>query len=209
MEAAGVHVAEAPYARDSIAISGGTTFTELGAFKKGLFFVQDPAATLVTEYAAISMGSTVADLCAAPGGKALEFSRTAGSVVASDKSFVRLQRLLANQRRLENTNLLPFVGDARNPAIRPVDVVLIDVPCTGTGTFRRHPDARWRLRPSDLAVLGALQRAIFRAAADAVRPGGLLVYSTCSLEPEENDAQLEAFLAEHPGWRLEPPPDGT
>jgi len=209
MEAAGVHVADAPYARDSIAISGGTTFTELGAFKKGLFFVQDPAATLVTEYAAIPTGATVADLCAAPGGKALELTRTAGTVVASDKSFGRLQRLLANQRRLESANILPFVGDARNPAIRPVDAVLIDVPCTGTGTFRRHPDARWRIKVSDIAVMSALQKLIIRAAAKVVRPDGLLIYSTCSLEPEENDGQIDSFLADNLNWILEPPPEGT
>ena len=209
MEAAGVHVAEAPYARDSIAISGGTTFTELGAFKKGLFFVQDPAATLVTEYAAIPEGASVVDLCAAPGGKALELSRLAGTVVASDRSFGRLQRLLANQRRLESTNLLPFVGDARNPAVRPLDVVLIDVPCTGTGTFRRHPDARWRMKVSDVAVMSALQKQIIRAAAAVVKPGGLLVYSTCSLEPEENDEQVDSFLAENLNFVLEPPPEGT
>jgi 16S rRNA (cytosine967-C5)-methyltransferase len=209
MEAAGVHVADAPYARDSIAISGGTTFTELGAFKKGLFFVQDPAATLVTEYAAIPTGATVADLCAAPGGKALELTRTAGTVIASDKSFGRLQRLLANQRRLESANLLPFVGDARNPAIRPVDAVLIDVPCTGTGTFRRHPDARWRIKVSDIAVMSALQKLIIRAAAKVVRPDGLLIYSTCSLEPEENDEQVDAFLAGNSSWVLEPPPEGS
>ena len=209
LEAAGVHVAEAPYARDSIAISGGTTFTELGAFKKGLFFVQDPAATLVTEYAAVPTGATVADLCAAPGGKALELSRGAGTVVASDKSFARLQRLLANQQRLESANIFPFVGDARHPAIAPVDAVLIDVPCTGTGTFRRHPDARWRLKASDLAVMPTLQREILRASASAVRPGGLLIYSTCSLELEENDQQVTTFLAEHPDWHLEPPPSGV
>jgi 16S rRNA (cytosine967-C5)-methyltransferase len=209
MEAAGVHVADAPYARDSIAISGGTTFTELGAFKKGLFFVQDPAATLVTEYAAIPTGATVADLCAAPGGKALELTRTAATVVASDKSFGRLQRLLANQRRLESANLLPFVGDARNPAIRPVDAVLIDVPCTGTGTFRRHPDARWRVKVSDIAVMSALQKLIIRAAAKVVRLDGLLIYSTCSLEPEENDAQVDSFLADNLNWILEPPPEGS
>jgi 16S rRNA (cytosine967-C5)-methyltransferase len=155
------------------------------------------------------MGSTVADLCAAPGGKALEFSRTAGTVVASDKSFVRLQRLLQNERRLESTNLLTFVGDARNPAIKPVDVVLIDVPCTGTGTFRRHPDARWRIKISDLAVMSALQKQILRAAADVVRKDGFLIYSTCSLEPEENDAQIDSFLADHPDFVLEPPPEGT
>ena len=209
MEAAGVHVAEAPYARDSIAISGGTTFTELGAFKKGLFFIQDPAATLVTEYAAIATGMTVADLCAAPGGKALELTRTAGTVVASDKSFTRLQRLLANQSRLESVNIFPFVGDARHPAIAPVDAVLIDVPCTGTGTFRRHPDARWRIKISDLAVMAALQKTILTAAAQVVKPGGLLIYSTCSLEPEENDAQVDWFLSENLGWILEPPPEGT
>ncbi|MFL5596571.1 MAG: 16S rRNA (cytosine(967)-C(5))-methyltransferase RsmB [Gemmatimonadaceae bacterium] len=209
MEAAGVHVAEAPYARDSIAISGGTTFTELGAFKKGLFFVQDPAATLVTDYAAIPTGATVADLCAAPGGKALELSRSADAVVAADKSFARLQRLLANQRRLESANILPFVGDARAPAIRPVDAVLIDVPCTGTGTFRRHPDARWRIKVSDIAVMSALQKSILKAAAQVVRPDGILVYSTCSLEPEENDAQVDSFLAENLNWILEPPPEGS
>jgi 16S rRNA (cytosine967-C5)-methyltransferase len=130
-------------------------------------------------------------------------------VYASDLSFSRLRRVVANVRRLEIDQIFPYVADARVPAIRPVDFVLIDVPCTGTGTFRRHPDARWRLKPSDLAVMSALQRSIFRAAAQAVRPGGLLVYSTCSLEPEENDAQLETFLAENPAWRLEPPPEGT
>jgi 16S rRNA (cytosine967-C5)-methyltransferase len=209
LEEAGVHVAEAPYVSDSIAISGGITFTELGAFKKGLFFVQDPAATLVTEYAAIAAATTVADLCAAPGGKALELSKTAGTVIASDKSFGRLQRLLANERRLETTNLFPFVGDARNPAIAPVDAVLIDVPCTGTGTFRRHPDARWRLKVSDLAVMSALQKTVIRAGAKVVKPGGLLIYSTCSLEPEENDEQIDSFLTENPDWILEPPPEGS
>ena len=209
LEEAGVHVADAPYVSESIAISGGITLTELGAFKKGLFFVQDPGATLVTEYAAIPTGATVADLCAAPGGKALELSRTAGSVIAGDKSIGRLQRLLANVRRLETTNIYPFVGDARAPAVRPVDAVLIDVPCTGTGTFRRHPDARWRLKVSDLAVMSALQKIVLRAAAKVVRLGGILIYSTCSLEPEENDEQVDSFLSENLNWILEPPPEGS
>ena len=209
LEGAGVHVAESPYVAESIAISGGITLTELGAFKKGLFFVQDPAATLVTEYAAIHTGATVADLCAAPGGKALELSRHANAVYAGDKSVGRLQRLLANQRRLETTNIHAFVADARHPAIRPVDAVLIDVPCTGTGTFRRHPDARWRLKISDFAVMAALQKVIIRAAAEVVKPGGLMIYSTCSLEPEENDDQVTAFLADNLNWIIEPPPEGS
>jgi 16S rRNA (cytosine967-C5)-methyltransferase len=209
LEGAGVHIGDAPYLRESIAVSGGITLTELGAFKKGLFFVQDPAATLVTEYAAIPTGVTVADLCAAPGGKSLELSRTASTVLASDKSVGRLQRLLANERRLETTNIYPFVADARHPAIRPVDAVLIDVPCTGTGTFRRHPDARWRLKISDLAVMSALQKTILRAGANVVKPGGLLIYSTCSLEPEENDEQVDSFLSQNPNFVVEPPPEGS
>ena len=210
LESAGVRVDEAPLARDSIVLSSQvSSLTELGAFRQGLFHLQDPGSTLVTQYACVPTGAVVADLCAAPGGKTIELSRSASRVYASDLSFGRLQRVLANARRLEIGHIFPYVADARVPAIRPVDLVLIDVPCTGTGTFRRHPDARWRLKPSDVAVLGALQRTIFRAAAQAVRPGGLLVYSTCSLEPEENDGQVESFLAENPGWRLEPPPEGT
>jgi 16S rRNA (cytosine967-C5)-methyltransferase len=210
LEAAGVRVDEAPLARDSIILSSQvSSLTELGAFRQGLFHLQDPGSTLVTQYACVPTGAVVADLCAAPGGKAIELSRNASLVYASDTSFSRLRRVRANSSRLEITRIISYVADARVPAIRPVDFVLVDVPCTGTGTFRRHPDARWRLKPSDLAVLGALQRAVLRSAATVVRPGGLLVYSTCSLEPEENDGQVEAFLGENPGWRLEPPPEGT
>jgi len=209
LEAAGVEVEDAPLARDSIQISGGISLTELGAFKQGLFFVQDPGSTLVTQYAAIPPGGVVADLCAAPGGKALELTRNARLVLASDWSQQRLVRLLENRGRLEADNLLVAVADARRPAIRDADAVLIDVPCTGTGTFRRHPDARWRLRVSDIPVMASLQSSILREAAKVVRPGGLLIYSTCSLEPEENDAQIEDFLARNPGWTLDPPPQGT
>ncbi|HEX5829648.1 MAG TPA: 16S rRNA (cytosine(967)-C(5))-methyltransferase RsmB [Gemmatimonadaceae bacterium] len=209
LESAGLHVEDVPLVRDSLRVSGPAALTELGAFRQGLFFMQDPAATLVTQYADFPTGATVADLCAAPGGKTLELTRTAGIVLAADRSWPRLQRVLANVRRTEARHVLPLVADARCPAIAPVDAVLVDVPCTGTGTFRRHPDARWRLKVSDLAVMAALQRSILRAAASVVRPGGLLVYSTCSLEPEENDAQIERFLAESPEWVLEPPAEGA
>ena len=209
LEASGVEVEDAPLTRDSIQITGGIALTELGAFKQGLFFVQDPGSTLVTQYAAIPDDAVVADLCAAPGGKALELSRTARLVIASDRSTQRLARLLDNRARLEATNVLVAVGDARFPVVREMDAVLIDVPCTGTGTFRRHPDARWRLKVSDLSVMGALQASILRAAADVVKPGGLLIYSTCSLEPEENELQIEDFLSRNPEWKLEPPPAGA
>lgn len=209
LEGSGVDVEDTPLTRDSIQISGGISLTELGAFKQGLFFVQDPGSTLVTQYAAIQQDSVVADLCAAPGGKTLELSRIAQTVIASDRSLQRLGRLLDNRARLEAHNVFVVVADARSPAVREVDAVLIDVPCTGTGTFRRHPDARWRLKISDLSVMSALQATILKAAARIVKPGGLLIYSTCSLEPEENEKQIVEFLAVNPDWSLEPPPSGT
>jgi 16S rRNA (cytosine967-C5)-methyltransferase len=209
-ESAGVETGEAPLVPDSLVLlSGVGSMTELGAFRKGLFHLQDPASTLVTRYASIPTGATVADLCAAPGGKALELARTAGTVFAGDSSRNRLARVRENVQRLDAPNVIPFVGDALHPALGEMDAVLVDVPCTGTGTFRRHPDARWRLKASDFAVLPSLQRNILRAAASVVRPGGLLIYSTCSLELEENDEQVTTFLAEHPDWRLEAPPEGA
>ena len=210
LEAADIAVTDAPLVPDSIQIASlVSSLTELGAFKQGLFHLQDPASTLVTKYAAVPEGSIVADLCSAPGGKAVELTRRAATVFASDLSFARLRRVVENIERMELGTVLPYVADARKPALREVDVVLIDAPCTGTGTFRRHPDARWRLKTSDLAVMGAMQREILRSASQIVKPGGLLVYSTCSLETEENDTQVERFLTEHKNWRLEPPPEGS
>lgn len=209
LESAGVRIEDAPLVSDSIQLTSSVSLVELGAFRKGLFFVQDPASTLVVRYANVPPGSVVADLCASPGGKALELSRDARHVIAMDRSEARIERLMTNLRRLEAPTVIPMVGDARHPAIGPVDAVLVDAPCTGTGTFRRHPDARWRLKVSDLAVTAAMQRSLLSAAASVVRPGGFLIYSTCSLEPEENDAQVERFLAENPDWRLEPPADGV
>ena len=164
---------------------------------------------VAAQYAAIAAGSVVADLCAAPGGKALELSRTAGEVIAADRGVARVRRLAENVRRVNARNVRVIAADVRDAAIAPVDVVLMDVPCTGTGTFRRHPDARWRLKVSDVAVMAAAQRQLVRSAALLVKPGGLLVYSTCSLEPEENDEQVEGFLADHPAWTLEAPPAGA
>jgi 16S rRNA (cytosine967-C5)-methyltransferase len=114
-----------------------------------------------------------------------------------------------NLHRLDAANVGLLAMDATMPALATLDAVLLDVPCTGTGTFRRHPDARWRLRYSDLALLSAMQAELLRAAAARVNRGGLLVYSTCSLEREENDDQVTAFLEQHPDWRLESPPAGT
>ena len=209
LRAAGVEVEPAPLAADSLVLRNVGALTSLDEFREGHFHLQDPASTLVTQYAAFPDGAIVGDLCAAPGGKGVELARTAAQVFSADVSAARLERVVENVARLHLTNLHPHVADARRPALAEVDAVLIDVPCTGTGTFRRHPDGRWRLKPSDLAVMGALQRDILRAAAGTVRPGGLLVYSTCSLEPEENDEQVDRFLDERPEWQMEPPPAGA
>jgi 16S rRNA (cytosine967-C5)-methyltransferase len=209
LEAAGLQIGEAPLVRDSVRLPAGVALTELSAYAEGRFFVQDPAATLVTQYAAISAGCVVADVCAAPGGKALELARGAARVVASDKSAARLSRLAENIQRVDAHVIELLVMDARSPALRQVDAVLVDAPCTGTGTFRRHPDARWRLKPTDISQLATTQRSLLEAAAQIVRPGGLLVYSTCSLEPEENDQPVDQFLESHPEFTLEAPPPGT
>ena len=178
LKEAGVEAHDAPLVADSVELGHGVSLLELDAFSRGLFFVQDPAATLVVQYACIEPGSSVADFCAAPGGKSFEFSRVAGVVYAADRSAARMQRVVSTAHRLQSQNVIPLVDDARHPAIRELDAVLVDVPCTGTGTFRRHPDARWRLKASDLAVMPAIQRSILRAAAESVKKGGLLIYST-------------------------------
>jgi 16S rRNA (cytosine967-C5)-methyltransferase len=210
LEESGVHVEDAPLLRDSLVLAGPiASLSELAAFRKGLFHLQDPASTLVTMYASVPAGAHVADIAAAPGGKSVELSKTVERVYASDLSFARLRRVKENIDRLERPNIYPFVADARHPATREMDAVLLDAPCTGTGTFRRHPDARWRLKPSDLAVASALQRELIRAAARQVKEGGLLIYGTCSLETEENDAIVESFLRDNPSWHLDAPAPGA
>jgi 16S rRNA (cytosine967-C5)-methyltransferase len=206
LEASGVETSQVQLVPESVQLRRGPAVVELGAFQRGHLLVQDPAATLVVEYADIPPRCLVIDSCAAPGGKTIELSRAAATVVAMDRSPARLRRLEENLRRLDVRNVRVVVADAREaPFGACADAVLVDAPCTGTGTIRRHPDARWRLKVSDLAVAAGGQRQILRAAAEMVRPGGLLIYATCSLEPEENDTQVEQFLREHDGWRLEPP----
>jgi 16S rRNA (cytosine967-C5)-methyltransferase len=169
--------------------------------------VQDPAAALVVRFAAVPRGALVLDLCAAPGGKAAAMATRAARVVAADLSLRRLRRLRENSARagLED-RIAPVVADGRMPPFRPADLVLLDAPCTGTGTFRRHPDARWRLAAEQLEALRVLQAELLEGAAPLVRPGGLLVYSTCSLEPEENAVAVDEFLARHPEFARERAP---
>ena len=209
LEMSGVNPEDVALVPDSLQLPAGTALLELAAWRQGRCFVQDPAATLVTRYASFPAGTIVGDFCAAPGGKSLELSKTARFVFAADRSPARLGRMAANIERLDARTIGLAAMDATAPAVVRLEAVLLDVPCTGTGTFRRHPDARWRLRYSDLAILAATQAELLRAAAERVTPGGLLVYSTCSLEPEENDEQVDAFLSANREWSLEAPIAGT
>lgn len=179
---------------------------ELPGFNDGDFFVQDPAQALLAWFADPEPGSRVADLCAAPGGKALAFGRLAGPLVAVEQNRRRAERLAGNLRRAGSGREWVVIADASAPPVAPMDLVLLDAPCLGTGTLARHPDARWRVTPEALASLAAEQARLLDAAAAVVKPGGLLVYATCSLEPEENELQVKAFLARHAGFRRERAP---
>ncbi len=165
--------------------------------------VQDPGASLVVDYADPPSGGWVADLCAAPGGKSLALAARGCSVLAADRSERRLERVRENVART-GLSVVPVVARAEQPPIARAAMVLLDVPCTGTGTLRRHPDARWRLTPADPSALAAVQDGILEGAAGVVPAEGLLVYSTCTLEPEENQERVGAFLERHPDFHLEP-----
>lgn len=169
----------------------------------GPSIAQDPAANLVSLYADVPSGTMVADLCAAPGGKVLALPAPDLRIFAADRSESRI-RLLRDNARRTGRSVAVAVADATRPPVRAADVVMLDVPCTGTGTLARHPDARWRLRPESIVEMSRVQDRMLSAAADVVAPGGLLVYSTCSLEPEENGARVRAFLASRPDFVVEP-----
>ena len=174
---------------------------ELPGFSAGSCFVQDPAQALVVRFFARLRGALY-DACAAPGGKAIAFS-AGGFVAAADLRPARARRLRENLLRAGHQPAAVLVADAGSPPVRPVPAVLLDAPCLGTGTFSRHPDARWRVTPEALAALAAEAGLLLRTLAAVVAPGGLLFFATCSLEPEENELQISAFLAEEPRFRRE------
>ena len=164
--------------------------------------IQDPAAALVALYADPPPRVRVLDLCAAPGGKALALAAGGHPLLAGDRSLTRLGLLRENAARLR----LPVdlvVADARRPPVTDGEFVLLDVPCSGTGTLRRHPDARWRLRQETVGSLARVQKEILSGARRLIPTGGHLVYSTCTLEEEENGGQVEAFLRDNPEFRVE------
>jgi 16S rRNA (cytosine967-C5)-methyltransferase len=201
---AGIETRAAPF--EAGLVTDRTRPQALPGYAEGHFMVQDPAQALLARFAALPAGVTVFDACAAPGGKAIALGRAAGRVVAGDASRARVRRLAENLRRAGSGREYPVVADARRPPVRPADAVLLDAPCLGTGTFARHPDARWRVTPDALGRLARRQAALLEGAATAVAPGGILLYSTCSIEPEENAEQVNRFLERHPEFHREASP---
>lgn len=179
------------------------TVPELPGFAEGEWWVQDLAASLPARLIGAGPG-TALDLCAAPGGKTLQLAAAGWDVTALDVSEKRLARLSEN---LDRTGLSAKVvaADALQwKPKQPVDALLLDAPCSATGIFRRHPDVLHRVRPAVIAEAAELQARLLARAAEWVKPGGRLVYATCSLEREEGEAQIERFLAEHADYRLVP-----
>ena len=177
---------------------------QLPGYTQGAWWVQDTAAALPARLLGPVAGSCVADLCAAPGGKTAQLASAGASVVAVDISERRLRMLTENLARL-GLEATTIAADAAGWSPEMCfDAILLDAPCTGTGTIRRHPDIPYLKSAKDIEDLTALQARLLDNAARLLKPGGRLVYATCSLEPEEGEAQIAALLARNPDLALEP-----
>jgi len=202
-----------PYAPDGLRLPDAIPIEHLPEYEAGLVEVQDEGSQLVTQACGAAPGMTVVDLCAGAGGKTLGLAAAmanAGRIVACDADRQRLSRLMPRAGRagvaIVETRLLD--GGRESLALEDLaggaDLVVVDAPCSGTGTWRRNPEARWRLTPERLARVAALQARLLDVAAGLVKPGGILVHIVCSLLDEEGAGQAEAFLARHPGWQSDP-----
>ncbi len=207
MEAAGFDPRPHQLLPEAVELRKPAGLFEHRLFLQGFFYLQDPGAQLVGRLLDPKPGQNVLDLCAAPGGKACwAASRDPGILVAAvDLSLAKMGLIGGNASRLGLANVLPVCGDAMDfGSRRAFDAVLVDAPCSGLGVMRRRLDLRWRVREEDINRLAGLQARMLDNAASLVRPGGTLVYSTCTLTPEENQGQVARFLSGHPGFRLEP-----
>ena len=191
-----------PIEGGSLRVAHGGDITAWSGYVEGKWWVQDAAAAIPVRLLNLQPGETAIDLCAAPGGKTLQLAAAGASVVALDRSAPRLRRVTS---ALERTGLSSEVVCADSeawPDERLFDAVLLDAPCSATGTFRRHPDVLWGTKPGDIAKLSAVQSRMLDSAARRVKPGGRLVYCVCSLEREEGEDQISAFLKRHPDFAL-------
>ena len=211
LAAAGGEVAPSEVAPGAWRVAAGTGGAALRALAhEGLLYTQDEASQLVARVVGARPGARVLDVCAAPGSKATQLAGLAGDaalVVAGDLYEHRLRTVVESAARQGLKSVRAVAFDAEQPlpfAAASFDQVLVDAPCTGTGTLRHNPEIRWRLHETDVTDLAARQRRILAQAARTVRRGGRLVYSTCSVEPEENEQTVAAFLAAQEEFKPEP-----
>lgn len=187
----------------SLRLRDRDAISSLAGYKEGEWWVQDAAASLPALLLQTRPGERVADLCAAPGGKTAQLAVTGADVLAVDRSAQRMKRFSANMERLGLT-VTTRIADAATLEAEPFDAILLDAPCSATGTIRRHPDVAWNKTEADIAKLSVLQARLLDRAALLLKPRGRLVYCTCSLEPEEGEEQIAAFLARTPGLVRDP-----
>ena len=187
----------------SVRLDTHKPIVELDGYAEGEWWVQDAAAALPARLIEVQAGTRVVDLCAAPGGKSAELAAAGAKVTTVDRSAERLKVLAQNFERLRLRSEI-VVADALAFEAPVFDAALIDAPCSATGTIRRHPDVAWTKRASDLAVLVKLQAKLLDKAITLTRPGGVIVYCTCSLEPEEGEAQVASVLRRNPDVRRSP-----
>ena len=209
---AGIASTPGRYSPDALMLAPGAPPTlDIEGHEQGLFQAQDEAAQLVSLYVAPTPGASVLDACAAPGGNACHLAELgAGSVLAVDVHARKARDVEEAARRLGLSEVRALAADATLPlpGEGPFDVALIDAPCSGLGTLRRHPEVKLRRTPEDVDRLAALQARLLSQVSRSVRSGGLLVYALCTLTPEECDEQVGRFLSEHPEFHPEPPPPG-
>ncbi|QIR38648.1 16S rRNA (cytosine(967)-C(5))-methyltransferase [Tolypothrix sp. PCC 7910] len=191
-------------------ISNSGPIQNLPGFREGWWVVQDSSAQLVTHLLDPQPGEVVIDACAAPGGKTThiaELMGDKGKIWACDRTASRLKKLQENTKRLNLQSIQICTGDSREflQFQNIGDRVLLDAPCSGLGTLHRHADARWRQTPETVQELSQLQTELLSHTATFVKPGGILVYATCTLHPLENEAVITQFLANFPDWQIEPP----
>ena len=198
LEAEGAGVSETRYSPAGLEIRSSPGLRMLSAYQKGWFIVQDEAAQLISLMLDPLPGDSVLDACAAPGGKAThlaELMGNSGSVAALENDPGRMRRVLENKARLGTDIIQPVLGDARSYREGSFDRILIDAPCSGLGVLRRHPDGRWNKKEETIRERAALQRNILNNCSSLLKPGGVLVYATCTTEPEENEEIIDYLPA--------------
>ncbi|MGP1374868.1 MAG: 16S rRNA (cytosine(967)-C(5))-methyltransferase [Almyronema sp.] len=209
--AAGIEVYRLPRLPQALRLASHVgNIQQLPGYAEGWWTVQDASAQLVSQMVDPQPGEVMIDACAAPGGKSThlaELMGDRGQIWACDRADSRLKKVQQNIDRLQLGSIQLLTGDSRSlpQFTQTADRVLLDVPCSGLGTLHRHADARWRQSPARIDELTHLQSELIDQAATWLKPGGVLVYSTCTLHPAENEAILEKFLSTHSGWQLEAP----